>query len=327
MNLVKAELSRFFSRRFIQIMLIVLAAAFAITVMTVMAESQTPSEYMWQQANEQAERQRQYREQQFANCIEKLSDPLNPAPDNDPARCASLDPSRVHAEDYLWSVFNFGREIEDLVKVLGVFLAFFGFLVAASFVGSELHSGGMTNLLLWRPNRLAVLGAKLGVAIGSVAAISVVYTALYVGTFYAIASTTGWVGDTAGTFWSDLFWLCVRAWWMAIIMGLIAFAIAVIGRHTAAALGALIAYVVVWEIGARVVVEAVNMHGYGSDDEHLFFSSYLYTWIEGPQDRYFCYDCGSYLPVSWASSAAVLVLVASVSIAIAFGTFHRRDLA
>ena len=34
-------------------------------------------------------------------------------------------------------------------------------MIGASFVGAEWNSGGMMNLLLWRPQRLKVLSTKL----------------------------------------------------------------------------------------------------------------------------------------------------------------------
>lgn len=312
MNLVKAELNRFFSRRFIQIMLVVLVAAFGVTVYTVMSSSKQPTPAMWQQAEQHAEQDRKYRQQEHALCLQRYED--------NPAQCAQLDPSRIRAESYLWQVFSFSREIKDLIYLLGVFLAFFGFLVTASFVGSELHSGGMTNLLLWRPNRVAVLGAKFGVVLGLVAVISTIFTTFYVGTFYGIANATGWVGDTGPPFWTDLIWLCLRAVALAVIVSAVGFAVATVGRHTAAALGGLIAYGVVWEIGVRIVLDSLN--SYSISEESAFLSTYFYTWLADPRGGY-----DGISNITFGESATVLTVLVALSTAVAFLTFRRRDLA
>ena len=48
-----------------------------------------------------------------------------------------------------------------MITTLAALLALVAFVIGASFVGAEWNSGGMMNLLLWRPQRLQVLGTKL----------------------------------------------------------------------------------------------------------------------------------------------------------------------
>ena len=48
-------------------------------------------------------------------------------------------------------MFTFAEEAEPLLYFLIAFLALFGFLVGASYIGADLNSGGVVNLLLWRP--------------------------------------------------------------------------------------------------------------------------------------------------------------------------------
>src|SRR5262249_10116209 len=141
---------------------------------------------------------------------------------------------------------------------LAAYLALFGFLVGSTFVGAELSSGGMTNLLLWRPKRLQVLGAKLGVLLGSVGLFSVLFSAVYVGTFYAIAQVTGYVGTVDSALVSGAGLLLVRGLGLVLIVTACAFGVATLGRHTAAALGLATAYVVVWEGGARLIMDMLN---------------------------------------------------------------------
>ncbi len=310
MNLVRAEVSRFFSRRFIQIMLVVLVALFGITIYTVMSGSRPPTDATWAVATARAEYARNNLAAEQETCLR-----VNP---RSPEVCSVYDPSRIHVENYLEGVFNFRSRIGDLVMMLAVFLGFFGFLVTASFIGSELHSGGMTNLLLWRPHRKAVLGAKFGVGVGLVAAISAIFTVVYVSTFYAIAHTTGLVGAVDADFWAQLIWLGVRANTVGLLMSILAFAIATVGRHTAAALGALIGYVVVWEIGARIVISVLN--SYEMIDFRMFLSSHLVAWLLEPWSTEIISD------ITWQESGIVFAVLGLAATAVAFTSFNRRDL-
>lgn len=311
MNLIKAEVIRYFSRRFLIVMLTSLLGAFGFTVFTVMASSEKPTEQQWATAQEQAAQDRVYFEGQYNVCLKSFPDGK---------RCQDLHPSHVQPENYLYSAFSFQRNIVGLVYFLAAFLSLFAFLVTASFIGSELHSGGITNLLLWRPERRAVLGAKLGVALGSTTAIAVPFSVLYVATFYGIAYWTGWVGVLSETFWSNLTETCLRAVGLALLASLLAFAIATIGRHTAAALGALMAYVVVWEGGARLIVSVVDRM---SDDDSWFLSTHIGAWIA---DGYTYYLDGVRHHLAWWESGLVLGGIGVALTVVAFAMFQRRDL-
>jgi ABC-2 type transport system permease protein len=314
MNLIKAELNRFVSRRFILLMVIALFAAFGITVATVLASSQQPTEEMWTYARASHAAQQDYLEREYASCRQALTDIQ---------QCEQFNPDRIVVEDYLYGVFNFRREIKPLLFFLAAFLSLFAFLVTASFIGSELHSGGMTNLLLWRPQRTQVLGAKLGVALSGIAVISTVFTALYVATFYAIASATGWVGGMTSLDWAQTVQLCLRSIGLALVFGGIAFAVATIGRHTAAALGALLGYVVVWEGGARVITQVVT--SYRNDSDPWFLSTYVGAWMTGRYE--YGFDHIGHSTIYLWHSAAVFLTVVGGLVAFAFVLFRNRDLA
>jgi hypothetical protein len=317
-NLIKAEMLRFGSRRFFQVMIVLLMVAFGLTIFTVMASTERPTPEMWESARAQAEETRRYMATEYANCIANLTDTR---------RCADLNPDRVVTEDYLYGVFSFRRQIEGLVYFLGAFLSLFGYLVMASFIGSELHSGGMTNLLLWRPNRMQVLGTKLGVGLGLITAVSVVFSLIYIGTFYGIASTMGHIGGMTAQRWSEAGLITLRGIGMAILAGIVAFAIATIGRHTAAALGALLGYVIVWEGGARLIMEITRLGEPGSDP--FFLSTYVAAWFAGRYDYYVYwsnFDTGPHV-IHWWHAALVLGALGAASAAVAFTGFRRRDLA
>lgn len=328
MNLVRAEISRLAARRFVQLMVVLLIGAFAITVATTVASSHQPTAAEVSQAEQMAEREQRRAERWRADCL-AAQHPDAPRSLNDqyPPDC-EIRGWAVHKEDFLSGVFVFEREIRGLTYFLAAFLALFGFLVGASYIGADLNSGGMTNLLLWRPKRMTVLGVKLGTLLGSMLVLSVAATALYVGAFYWVAKLTGFPGDLDAEFWRWLGLTSARSTGLALGASALGFAIATLGRHTAAALGVIAGYVVVWEVGARIVMEVVE----AARPEQWMLSTYLGAWMVGRiglWDRQACRfgDCDGSYTLTWVHASVVLAVVVGGLVVGAFANFRRRDLA
>lgn len=318
MNLVRAELSRLLARRFTQLMLVLLVGAFAVTIATTVASSHQPTAAEWERAEFQVVQEESRQQQMRALC-----ESGNATDDF----CRALDEQKPRLEDFLYGVFVFEREIRDLTYFLVAFLALFGFLVAASFIGAELNSGGMTNLLLWKPQRLTVLGTKLGTLLAAVLAIAVAATVTYIAAFWVIAQTNGLPGETGAEFWGDLTMVVVRG--LLLVLGAVAlsFCLATLGRHTAAAMGAVAAYAIVWEVGARIVMEVVET----GHTEAYMLSTYLGAWMDGGVTFYAGPCTGSFddcsYSLTWAHGLIVLGALVAVAAVGAFATFRRRDLA
>jgi len=293
MNLWKAEVQRLLARRFVRVLAILLLAAFGLTIFVTVASSRQPTGDDWANATAQAQSENQVRRQLYTECL-AAHGPDATAVDRAkfPDRCVYTE---VQPEDFLYETYVFRTSIKPLIAFLAAYLALFGFLVGATYVGAELSSGGMTNLLLWRPKRMEVLGAKLGVLLGSVGAFSILFSALYVATFYGIAQATGYVGSIDSALVSDLALMLVRGLGLVLIVTACAFGVAALGRHTAASLGLATAYVVVWEGGARLVMEMLNTNM----PDPWFLSTYIGAWMVGHLDLYQRYaPCFAYSEMS-----------------------------
>jgi len=318
-SLLRAELQRLWSRRFVQILTVVMIAVFGVTVAVTMASSRQPLPGDWANAVQQANANNEVHQQLYAECV-AAQQPGAPAIEKAkyPGPCRLLVDQ---PEDFLYDTYVFHTSIRPLVGFLAAYLALFGFLIGATFIGAELTSGGATNLLLWRPERVRVLGAKLGVLLGSIGAFSVVFSAVYVATFYAIARATGYVGGVDSAFYGDLTLLVVRGIGLALAVTAISFGVATVGRHTAAALGLLTAYAVVWEGGARLIMEVLDSR----PEDPWFLSTYVAAWMIGQVEYYVPYD--TYEFVYWWHGALVIGGLVAVVLGTAFTTFRRRDLA
>ncbi|WBC14372.1 ABC transporter permease [Micromonospora sp. WMMA1998] len=335
MNLVRAELERLAARRFVQLMVVLLAAAFAVTVVTTLGGSHRPTGVELGRAQAQAAEEVRRLELAHDRCLRIKAGTLT-ADENDylPRDCAQIDPAQSDtlptASDYLSGVFVFAKEAEPLLFFLIAFLALFGFLVGASYIGADLNSGGVVNLLLWRPRRPTVLAAKLGTLLGGLLALSVLASVAYLGSFWLIGQASGLTGRTGGDFWVTLGAIWARGLVLVLATAALGFAVATLGRHTSAALGTVAAYVVVWELGARLVFQILEV---GRPDRFML-SSYLAAWLNGEVRFWDGNACstgisgfcdGSYT-LTWVSGMVVLLGLTAALVAAAFTVFRRRDL-
>ncbi|MET8907163.1 ABC transporter permease subunit [Micromonospora sp. NPDC004551] len=335
MNLVRAELERLAARRFVQLMVLLLAVAFALTVATTLAGSHRPTPVELGRAQAQAADEVRNLELAHDRCLRIKAGTVTPD-ENDylPRDCAQIDPALMEklpsTADYLSGVFVFANEAEPLLYFLIAFLAMFGFLVGASYIGADLNSGGVVNLLLWRPRRLAVLGAKLGTLLGGLLGLSALASVVYLGVFWLIGEASGLTGRLGGGFWSSLAAVWVRGLVLVLLAAALGFALATLGRHTSAALGTVAAYLVVWELGARLVFQILSV----TRPDRFMLSSYLAAWLSG-EARFWDNDacsgdiagfCDGYYSLGWAPGLVVLLSLTAALTVVAFTAFRRRDL-
>nr|BFE67450.1 hypothetical protein GCM10020092_007510 [Actinoplanes digitatis] len=151
---------------------------------------------------------------------------------NHPPGCDIYQPSRRDylAEYYLEETFNFRVEFGDMIITLAAMLAVMAFLVGATFVGAEWSSGGMMNLLLWRPQRLRVLGTKLGALLVALTALTVPISAAWTGLFVALATQRGTMYSMTSGAWQSFVLMELRGLVLVLVAGAIGFALASIGR-------------------------------------------------------------------------------------------------
>ncbi|WP_330439979.1 ABC transporter permease subunit [Micromonospora sp. NBC_00821] len=336
MNLVRAELERLSARRFVQLMLVLLVLAFAVTAATTLAGSHKPSVSELNSARAQAAEARQSMEARHQECLARQDGTIQPDPDDYLSTdCSEIDPIRQDrlpiAADFLPGVFSFAEQAESLLYFLIAFLVLFGFLVGASYIGADLNSGGVVNLLLWRPRRMTVLATKLGTLLGTVLVLALLASLAYLATFWVIGQTAGLPGRLNSDFWSSLGAVHGRGLVLVLLASTLGFAIATLGRHTSAALGAFAAYAVLWELGGRLVLEIIDAR----KSDLFMLSSHIGAWLNGGArfyDEQLCRGnnygsyCEGFYTLPWLPALLVLLGLTGGLTAAAFAVFRRRDL-
>jgi len=329
-SLYRAETRRLTKRRFTRWLLIgALLVLAAVAVGTAASNERVgPAQIAEAQADAEANYQQNLRfaEQARQRC------------ETDPAAfggdCSTLyTPTRedFRYEYFMQSTFDFRQKFGVMVTTLAAILGLAAFVIGASYVGAEWTSGGMMNLLLWRPQRLRVLGAKLAALLAGLAVVSVVVSVLWTGVFVMIASLRGTLaGMTAGA-WRSVALTELRAIVLILAAAAIGFGLASLGRHTALALGAAVAAVVVFQFGLVAVLSLAQ----APFAEAWLLPTWIVAWMDktitlqnaGSCDFSSTQGCRpDELTLTWPMAGGLLTLALVLVIGAAMWTMRSRDI-
>ena len=139
-----------------------------------------------------------------------------------------------------------GTRVADTMKGTSGILALIGWVIGASLIGAEHQSRGLTTTLTFVPSRSRVFAAKLAAAVSVSVAFAVVTLGLaLLAIVPAILAFGGTHAGDASVL--DVVGVALRGTLLVAAATAIGFALASVGRNTAAALGAGFAYLIVVE--------------------------------------------------------------------------------
>lgn len=159
--------------------------------------------------------------------------------------------------------YNMGPFVEDprfhLSSLVGIFegtsalWVIAAWLVGASFIGAEWHTGNLATTLTWEPRRIRLFVAKVAAcALGAFVATMLLQALLGLALTPA-AVLRGSTENLTGTFWANAIQTALRIGGLSAIAATLGLSVASIGRNTGAALGAGFAYFAVVESGIRAL--------------------------------------------------------------------------
>jgi ABC-2 type transport system permease protein len=235
-RLFRSELLRARSRRVVAMLFVAGVILIVVAMVIAGANSHKPS------AAEVASAQA-FAEKQFARCMEgKFLGQGEVPPDfsNLEEFCRIVTAPQVEA--------NLRRsDLADVIEHTGTFTILLGVAVAASLGGADWSTGTMTTLLTWEPRRIRVLLTRAVVVALVVAVVTLLLQVLLLGGFsLAVALRGTSVGSPPGLL-RDAIETGLRVSAVAVAFGLVALAVATVGRSTVAALGVLFGYLVLVE--------------------------------------------------------------------------------
>jgi len=137
--------------------------------------------------------------------------------------------------------------LPDILRGTSIPLILAGWLLGASFIGADWRAGTITTLLTWEPRRTRVIVAKLLACAASVFVLAIGLQVVLGGVLALDAAFRGTTEGVGAPWWRETSGVAARAATLASVASVIGFAVASIGRNTAAALGAGFAYLAVIE--------------------------------------------------------------------------------
>ena len=303
-NLLVGEVQRLLARRMLRWLALLAVASIAVAGVLTFLNTEAVDDA------EMEARRRAVRAQVEA-CIESRQDVV--APPGADGRPPTLEDR---------CSFAAGPSLQDprfrLRQLTGVFqgttapLVVVGWLIGASSIGADWQARTVTTLLTWEPRRRRVLVAKVVAAVVVACGFALVAQAVLAGALAPSAALHGTTAGTGGTWLRTLAGVLARGTALVAVATAIGFAVASIGRNTAAALGIGFAYFVILE-------NAVG--GFLADFRRWLLLGNAIVWVSGENGGG---DVGGRSVVAaglfLAAVAVGLVLAAAV-------LFQRRDVA
>lgn len=313
-NLLRAELNRLRSRRLaLAALLIVLVAMVGLLILV--NDTVTPPPPA-EQASAQAEYERANRGWEIVE--KKCADNTM----NDVSQCSMTKPQ---LSDFGGQLDYQAAATEALSSTVAL-IALVGFIVGASMIGAEYSTGTIGNWVTHMPRRSHVFIAKIiALALGTAIVTILASAVILAGT--AILVTAHGEKVHHG---SSVILMGGRGVLIAVALTAVGFCVALLGRHTAAALGLLIAYLFLWYVRGSVLNEAqagaVDRWTPDGTLKAILENGYEYTVPvgRGAGDDFYYDFVPHYVTVGHGLAYWAVLLLGVVGAA--FVVFRRRDL-
>ncbi|WP_433115960.1 ABC transporter permease subunit [Micromonospora sp. CA-246542] len=337
MSLYRTELRRLVKRRFTRYMTLLGLLVLAAVVVGVFFTNQKIDAGQLAKAERQADQQYQeqvrWSEQERVNC-EQAKKAGTSSDGRYPDDCSVITPpprEEIKAEWFLPSTFNFRKTFDETLVPFAAILALVGFVIGASFIGAEWSTGGMMNLLLWRPKRLTVLFTKLAALLTGILAVTLPAAVLWFAGFWAVASFRGSTEKMTSGAWQSFALTGLRGVALVLVITTIGFALASLGRHTAMALGGVVALMVVGQFGLGILLSMASV----KFAEAWLLPTYALAWMtktvtlenwQSCNATYFGECKPETMDITWQQSSAIFSVGLVVILGAAIWAMRRRDI-
>jgi ABC-type transport system involved in multi-copper enzyme maturation permease subunit len=259
-KLFRAELHRFRSRRFIQVLAGLLVLAWGAAVVIGLLNLGEPTKADYAEAQAQIDQIIQENEVFRDQCLE---DPEGFA---GPGAPEGLSPEELcgqplTAEDlggveaFLSKApFDLGSAGTRGAMGFAGLAAALAFLIGATFIGAEWSTRSMVALLFWAPRRMRVMATKLAVLVIGAAVFGVAAQVAWLAMAGILDAAAGNGEALPDDFWSTLVQTQARGVLLVVVASLLGFGLTSIVRNTGATLGIAFVYVV----GVQLILAGIR---------------------------------------------------------------------
>jgi ABC-2 type transport system permease protein len=308
-RLFAAELRRITARRLVRLTVVLACVGIVLGGLAAFAWSHSLSEQAYQQRVRAANAVQLEEKTRIEACLRAHGVSRSDQIPDDVARTCFPSKGLARAHD---PRFHRNRLSGILQGVSGA-LAVTGWALGASLVGAEFASRSMTTLLTWETRRTRVFLAKMMAVLAAMTVFAFVVLALVALAMWPALAWHGAPLRPSDPTWASLAGTVARGAALAVLASGIGFAIATIGRNTAAALGAGFAYVIVFE---NILGSSIERW------RRWLILGNVIVFVSGHNNG------GGGVPGRSVTAAGLFLTAVAVTLLVAAaGTFRTRDLA
>jgi ABC-2 type transport system permease protein len=236
-RLFRSELLRARSRRLVPMLLVGGVLLIVVALVIAAANSHRPSPEQIAAANA-------FSQKQFTRCMQgRFLAPGEPVPGG----FTSLEDFCRQATTASTDVGLQLRDAPDIIEHTSTSTVLLGVVLGASLGGADWTAGTMATLLAWEPRRIRVFLIRALVVVLVVVAATLFLQILLLAGFRLAVALRGTSVGAPSTWLSDAGKAILRVAVVASAFGLIALALAMVGRSTVAAVGVLFGYLILFE--------------------------------------------------------------------------------
>jgi hypothetical protein len=256
-TLLRSEVHRFRSRRFIQALLVLAVVGWVVATVIGLLTFGTPDD--GDLADAQARLDQVVAEQQVYHdqCVADTDHiPAGTSPEEfcGPAPTAE---NFGGPEQFLDKApFDFGNAGTDGALGVAALAAALAVAMGATWIGAEWSTRSIVALLFWVPRRLQVMGTKLLVLVGAAAVFGVLAQAAWLATASLWQATVGSENPLPENFWTSLLQTQSRGVLLIVLAAVLGFGLTNVVRNTGAALGIAFVYTAI----AENLIRALRPH-------------------------------------------------------------------
>ncbi len=255
-SLLRAELHRFRSRRFLQVLLGLCVLGWIVATIIALTQFGVPTDDDRADARAQINRivaDNEIFRQQCLDDPEEFTGGQVPEGATPEEICGpQLTAADFRVEDFISKApFDFANSGTEGALVFAAAAAVVAFIIGATWIGAEWSSRSLVALLFWVPQRMKVMATKIAVLVLGAALFGALAQAGWLLMAWILRSAVGTDDPLPDGFWGELFAAQGRSVLLTVLIALLGFGLTNLVRNTGAALGVGFVYFAVLETALR----------------------------------------------------------------------------